>query len=92
MSFRSIQRRPMILRALMALTVTLFLVALDPATGSAQSCTNCTLYARTELNLREGPSLDSPVLRFIPAGSAVQRAAGAGSNGFAPVTYEGVSG
>lgn len=92
MSFSSIQYRPVVLRALMAFTVMLFLVALDPAAGSAQSCTNCTLYARTELNLREGPSLDSPVLRFIPVGSAVQRAAGAGSNGFAPVTYEGVSG
>ena len=92
MSFRSIQYRPTVLRVLMAFTVMLFLVALDPAAGSAQSCTNCTLYARTELNLREGPSLDSPVLRFIPAGAAVQRTAGAGSNGFAPVTYEGVSG
>ena len=92
MSFSSIQYRPVVLRALMAFTVMLFLVALDPAAGSAQSCTNCTLYARTELNLREGPSLDSPVLRFIPVGAAVQRAAGAGSNGFAPVTYEGVSG
>ena len=92
MSFRSIQHRPMVLRALMAFTVMLFLAALDPAAGSAQSCTNCTLYARTELNLREEPSLDSPVLSFIPVGAAVQRAAGAGSNGFAPVTYEGVSG
>jgi uncharacterized protein YraI len=92
MSFRSIQRGRMVSRALMAFTVMLFLVALDPAAGSAQSCTNCTLYARTELNLREGPSLDSPVLRFIPAGAAVHRPAGAGSNGFAPVTYEGVSG
>ena len=92
MSFRLIQHRRVVLRALIALTVTLFVAALDPTAGSAQSCTNCTLYARTELNLREGPSLDSPVLRFIPVGAAVQRAAGAGSNGFAPVTYEGVSG
>ena len=92
MSFRLTQHRPTVLRALIAFTVMLFLVALNPAAVSAQSCTNCTLYARTELNLREGPSLDSPVLRFIPVGAAVHRAAGAGSNGFAPVTYEGVSG
>jgi uncharacterized protein YgiM (DUF1202 family) len=94
MSCRSIQRRPMMLRALMAFTVMLFLVALNPATGSAQtqSCTNCTLYAITELNLRQEPSLDAAVLRFIPALAPVHRGTGAVTNGYAPVTYEGVSG
>ena len=45
----------------MAFTVMLILVALNPAAGSAQtqSCTNCTLYAITELNLRQEPSLDA---------------------------------
>jgi uncharacterized protein YgiM (DUF1202 family) len=94
MSFRSIQRRSMMLRALMAFTVMLILVALNPATGSAQtqSCTNCTLYAITELNLRQEPSLDAAVLRFIPALAPVHRGTGAVTNGYAPVTYEGVSG
>ena len=92
MSSFLIQRRPMVLRALIALTAMLLLLALNPAAGSAQSCTNCTLYARTELNLRQGPSLDAAVLRFIPAGAPVQRTSGAGSNGYAPVTYDGVSG
>jgi uncharacterized protein YgiM (DUF1202 family) len=94
MSFRSIQRRSMVVRALMAFTVMLFLVALNPATGSAQtqSCTNCTLYAITELNLRQEPSLDAAVLRFIPAQAPVHRGTGAVTNGYAPVTYEGVSG
>jgi uncharacterized protein YgiM (DUF1202 family) len=92
MSSFLIQRRPMVLRALIALTVMLLLLALNPAAGSAQSCTNCTLYARTELNLRQGPSLDAAVLRFIPAGAPVHRTTGAESKGYAPVTYEGVSG
>jgi uncharacterized protein YgiM (DUF1202 family) len=94
MSCRSIQRRPVVLRALMAFTVMLFLVALNPATGSAQtqSCTNCTLYAITELNLRQEPSLDAAVLRFIPALAPVHRGTGAVTNGYAPVTYEGVTG
>lgn len=94
MSCRSIQRQPMVLRALMAFTAMLFLVALNPATGSAQtkSCTNCTLYAITELNLRQEPSLDAAVLRFIPALAPVHRGTGAVTNGYAPVTYEGVSG
>ena len=94
MSFRSIRRRPLVLRALAAFTVMLFLVALNPAAGSAQtqSCTNCTLYAITELNLRQEPSLTAPVLRFIPAEAPVHRGTGAVTNGYAPVTYDGVSG
>lgn len=92
MSSFLIQRLPMVLRALIALTAMLLLLALNPAAGSAQSCTNCTLYARTELNLRQGPSLDAAVLRFIPAGAPVHRTTGAESKGYAPVTYEGVSG
>ena len=94
MSFRSIQRRPLVLRALAAFTVMLLLVALNPAAGGAQtqSCTNCTLYAITELNLRQEPSLTSPVLRFIPAQAPVHRGTGAVTNGYAPVTYDGVSG
>jgi uncharacterized protein YgiM (DUF1202 family) len=82
----------MMARALLAITVMLLLVALNPAAASAQSCTNCTLYARTELNLRQEPSLTAAVLRFIPAGAPVHRTAGAESNGYAPVTYDGVSG
>jgi uncharacterized protein YgiM (DUF1202 family) len=94
MSFSWIQRRRTVSQVLIAFTVMLLLVALNPATGSAQSqsCTNCTLYARTELNLRQGPSLDAAVLRFIPAGAPVHRTTGAESNGYAPVTYDGVSG
>jgi uncharacterized protein YraI len=94
MSFRMIQRRPTGLRALIAITAMLLLVAQYPAAGSAQSqsCTNCTLYAITELNLRQGPSLTAAVLRFIPAGAPVHRTSGAVTNGYAPVTYDGVSG
>ena len=91
MSSFSIQCWPMGLRALIAITVML-LVALNPVVGSAQTCTNCTLYAITELNLRQEPSPDAAVLRFIPAGAAVHRTSGAGTNGYAPVTYDGVSG
>ena len=92
MSFSSIQRRRTVFQVLIAFTVMLLLVAFNPAAGSAQTCTNCTLYARTELNLRQGPSLDAAVLRFIPAGAPVHRTTGEGSRGYAPVIYEGVSG
>lgn len=94
MSFPMIHRQPTGLQALVAITVMLLLVALNPAAGSAQSqsCTNCTLYAITELNLRQEPSLDAAVLRFIPAGTPVNRTSGAVTNGYAPITYDGVSG
>src|SRR5215217_7915949 len=94
MSFRLNYSRRAVSRALMIFTVMLFVVALNPAAGSAQSqsCTNCTLYAITELNLRQQPSLDAAVLRFIPKGAAVHRGTGAVTNGYAPVTYDGVSG
>src|SRR5829696_10034743 len=94
MSVRSIYRWRTVLQALAAFTVMLFLVTLNPAIGSAQtqSCTNCTLYAITELNLRQQPSLDGAVLRFIPAQAPVHRGSGAVTNGYAPVTYDGVSG
>ena len=94
MSISMFNHRLRVSRALVAFTVMLLLVALNPVAGSAQSqsCTNCTLYAITELNLRQEPSLDAAVLRFIPAGAAVHRTAGAGMNGYAPVTYDGVSG
>jgi uncharacterized protein YgiM (DUF1202 family) len=94
MSLRSIYRWRKVLQALAAFTMMLFLVTLNPAIGSAQtqSCTNCTLYAITELNLRQQPSLDGAVLRFIPAQAPVQRGSGAVTNGYAPVTYDGVSG
>ena len=94
MSFPMIHRQPTGLQALIAITVMLLLVALNPEAGSAQSqsCTNCTLYAITELNLRQEPSLDAAVLRFIPAGTPVNRTSGAVTNGYAPITYDGVSG
>ena len=77
-----------------AFTVMLLLVGAQPGNRErpVPSCTNCTLYAITELNLRQEPSLDAAVLRFIPAGAAVHRTSGAESNGYAPVTYDGVSG
>lgn len=64
----------------------------SPAIGFAQTCTDCTLYAVAELNLRQNPSLEAAVLRFVPAGAAVYRTAGAEANGYAPVTFDSVPG
>ena len=67
-------------------------VSLFPATGAAQSCADCPVYARTELNLRQNPSLDAAVLRVVPAGAPLERRAGAEVNGYAPVAYDRVPG
>ena len=92
MSLYTGHRQPTVLRSLIACTVMLLVMAVNPAGGAAQTCTNCTVYAITELNLRQGPSLESAVLRFIPAGAPVQRGTGAVTNGYAPVTYDNVAG
>lgn len=60
--------------------------------AAAQSCVDCGLFAATELNLRQEPSLEGVVLRFIPAGAAVQRTAEPEVNGYAPVIYDSVPG
>ena len=49
------------------------------------------LVTTANLNLRSGPSLDSPVLKIIPAGAQVARGDQV-SNGYRAVTYAGVSG
>jgi hypothetical protein len=79
-------------RSMFVASLALLTLLLSPISGAAQSCANCLLYAYTELNLRQELRLDAPVLRLIPAGHAVQRTAGAESNGYASVVYDGVPG
>lgn len=69
-----------------------FLMPTAVSAQQATPCVNCVLYAYTELNLRKAPALDAAVLTFIPKGAAVQRNAGSEINGYAPVTYLGVTG
>jgi uncharacterized protein YraI len=79
-------------RTLAVLVAMLVGLAAAPIGGAAQTCTDCELYAVEELNLRQEPSLEAAVLRFIPAGAAVQRSAEPEVNGYAPVVYDGVPG
>ena len=88
-----IGRFPAMTGAIMVVLGAMFIALLAaPANGGAQSCINCILYAGTELNLRQEPSLNGVVLRFIPKGAAVQRTAGEERNGYAPVIYDRVPG
>jgi uncharacterized protein YgiM (DUF1202 family) len=82
-------------RTLDVMGALLLALALDLRAVAAQTqtpCTNCTLYAITELNLRQDPSLDAAVLRFVPKGAGVTRTTGAEMNGYAPVIYDSVPG
>jgi uncharacterized protein YraI len=84
--YRVIARRMVVLGAL-ALTL-----VFTPTTGGAQECTDCGIYAATELNLRQDPALEAPVLRIVPEGSPLQQTAGEETNGYIPVSYDSVVG
>ena len=82
----SITRRIAVLAAL------LLPLVLTPTTGVAQECIDCVISAATELNLRQDPSLEAPIVHIVPEGTSLQRAAGEETNGYVPVSYDGVSG
>ena len=77
---------------IVVLGVLVLALILIPTTGVAQECMDCAVSAATELNLRQDPSLEAPVLRIVPEGSSLQQAAGDETNGYVPVSYDGVSG
>jgi uncharacterized protein YraI len=79
------------LKMVLVLGVTALALAVSPGVGLAQECTDC-LYAVTELNLRQEPSLEADVLRFVPQGAPVVLTAGEETNGYIPVTYDSVPG
>jgi uncharacterized protein YraI len=81
-----------ITRRIAVLAALLLPLVLTPTTGVAQECTDCVLSAATELNLRQDPTLEAPILHIVPEGTPLQQAAGDETNGYAPVSYDGVSG
>ena len=84
--YRVIARRIVVLGALVLALV------LIPTTGVAQECTDCAIYAATELNLRQDPALEAPVLRIVPESGPLQQTAAEETNGYIPVSYDGVPG
>jgi uncharacterized protein YraI len=65
---------------------------LTPALVAAQTAADPTAYASTSLNMRKGPGSADAILAVVPLGAEVLRGSGAATNGYAPVTYNGVSG
>ena len=72
--------------------VCLGLLILPAAPAGAQSCDPCPARTTADLNLRKGPSFDDAVVLVIPAAAEVLRAVSGDTNGFAQVTYDGVTG
>ena len=60
--------------------------------AAARSCDPCPAYTTANLNLRAAPSLSAPIYLVIPNGAEVGRATSGDTNGFAQVTYNGVTG
>ena len=60
--------------------------------ADARSCDPCPAYTTANLNLRAAPSLSAQVYLVIPNGAEVGRATSGDANGFAQVTYNGVTG
>jgi uncharacterized protein YraI len=79
-------------RRIAVLAALLLPLVFTPTTGVAQECLDCVISAATELNLRQDPSLEAPILYIVPEGASLQQAAGDETNGYVPVSYDGVSG
>jgi stage II sporulation protein P len=67
-------------------------VGLGAQTGEAQSCANCTVYARENLNMRKGPNISDAIVQVVPGGAGVTRLSTSATNGYTQVTYNGVTG
>ena len=92
MSAFAVVNRQTVSKARTALLGALAVVVLAPALVAAQTATDPTAYASTALNMRKCPGSADAVLAVVPLGAEVLRGSGAATNGYAPVTYNGVSG
>lgn len=63
-----------------------------PSLSVAQTTTEPTVYAVSDLNLRKGPGSSDAIFTVVPLGAEVQRRDGQVTNEYAPVTYDGISG
>jgi len=92
MSTSTLTRRRIAPRVRLALTIAMSALMLAPGFSAAQTTADPVVYASSELNLRKGPHSTDAVLAFVPLGAEVLRGAGAVTNDYAPVTYNGVTG
>jgi uncharacterized protein YraI len=91
MSALATATRRIVSRARPALAGAIAALILAPALVAAQT-TDPTVYASSALNMRKGPGSSDAILAVVPLGAEVLRGSGAATNGYAPVTYNGISG
>ena len=91
MSALATATRRIVSRARPALAGAIAALILAPALVAAQT-TDPTVYASSALNMRKGPGSSDAILTVVPLGAEVLRGSGAATNGYAPVTYNGISG
>lgn len=77
---------------LVAVVAALLAVGLGARAGEAQTCANCTVYARVNLNMRKGPNQNDAIVQVVPGGGAVTRLSTSATNGYTQVTYNGITG
>lgn len=90
-AFSALQRST-VSRTRTALASALLALILAPPLVAAQTTTDPMVFASSALNLRKGPGTGDAILSVVPLGAEVLRGSGAATNGYAPVTYNGVTG
>ncbi|HET7093888.1 MAG TPA: SH3 domain-containing protein [Thermomicrobiales bacterium] len=78
--------------ALAIVVAALLAAGLGTQAGEAQTCANCTVYARVNLNMRKGPNINDAIVQVVPGGAGVTRLSTDATNGYTQVTYRGVTG
>lgn len=92
MSASSAIRRGTVSRTRGALAVAALALVLAPGLSVAQTTADPVVYASSALNLRKGPGTGDAILSVVPLGGEMLRGAGAATNDYAPVTYNGITG
>ena len=91
MSAFAVMNRQTIFRVRTAVAAAAAALILAPALVVAQT-SDPTVYASSALNMRKGPGSSDAILTIVPLGAEVLRGSGAATNGYAPITYNGISG
>jgi uncharacterized protein YraI len=79
-------------RRMLVTGAVLLAIVATPSLSVAQTTTEPTVYAVSDLNLRKGPGSNDAIFAVVPLGAELQRRDGEVTNEYAPVTYNGISG
>jgi uncharacterized protein YraI len=92
MSSKPTHRFAVMARAALVIGAALLATVTSPGLSVAQITPEPVAYAVSELNLRKGPGNSDYIFAVVPLGAELTRAAGDVTNGYAPVSYNGING